>query len=396
MTTTPARLPHHRTEGPASAPPLLLGPSLGTSTALWDGIAPDLSTAHRIVRWDLPGHGGSPAGLIGPGAGVADLGALVLALADALSLERFSYAGVSLGGAVGLWLAAHHPERVDRLAVVCASARFGDPGPWRERAALVRAEGLGKVAESAAARWFTPGFTAPRLLDDLLGTDPEAYAACCDALAEFDLRPGLRGIRAPTLVVAGRDDPATPPAHAREIADGIPGAALTELPHASHLAPAERPAAVREALRAHFAPWERGSGAAVRREVLGDAHVDRARAAASEFTAPFQDFITRYAWGEVWTDPTLSRRERSLVTLTALAAHGHHGELALHVRAAVRNGLSPREIGAALLQTGVYCGVPAANAAFAVADRVLAEVARERDEGAPGRDGPAQDRGVPG
>jgi 3-oxoadipate enol-lactonase / 4-carboxymuconolactone decarboxylase len=119
----------------------------------------------------------------------------------------------------------------------------------------------------------------------------------------------------------------------------------------------------------------------VRREVLGDAHVDRAQASTTEFTAPFQDFISRYAWGEIWTDPTLSRRERSLITLTALVAHGHHGELAMHVRAAVRNGLSPREIGAALLQTGVYCGVPAANSAFAVAERVLAELAEAERKG---------------
>ncbi|MFD4694413.1 3-oxoadipate enol-lactonase [Streptomyces sp. NPDC058463] len=374
MTTTPARLPHHRAEGSASAPPLLLGPSLGTSTALWDRVAPELSAGHRVVRWDLPGHGGSPAGLIGPGADVADLAGLVLALADSLSLDRFSYAGVSLGGAVGLWLAVHRPERIDRLAVVCSSARFGDPGAWRERAARVRAEGIGPVAEGAAARWFTPGFTAPELLDDLLGTDPAAYAACCDALASYDLRSRLSQVRAPTLVIAGREDPATPPAHAREIADGVADSTLVELPHASHLAPAERPQAVREAMRAHFAPTERGSGTQVRREVLGDAHVDRAQAATTPFTARFQDFITRYAWGEIWTDPTLSRRERSLITLTALVAHGHHDELAMHVRAAVRNGLSPEEIGAALLQTAVYCGVPAANSAFAVAKRVLEDM----------------------
>ncbi|MFS0698230.1 3-oxoadipate enol-lactonase [Streptomyces nitrosporeus] len=390
MTTSSARL-HHRCEGPAAAPPLLLGPSLGTSTALWDGVAPELAASHRVVRWDLPGHGGSPAELIGPGADVADLAALVLELADSLSLDRFSYAGVSLGGAVGLWLAVHHPQRVERLAVVCSSARFGDPGPWRERAELVRARGTGPVAEGAAARWFTPGFTAPELLDDLLGADPAAYAACCDALASYDLRDRLSSVRAPTLVIAGREDPATPPAHSRQIADGVPGAALVELPHASHLAPAERPQAVREALGAHFAARRgagtgpgregRASGTAVRREVLGDAHVDRAQAGTTAFTAPFQEFITRYAWGEVWTDPTLPRRERSLITLTALVAHGHLDELAMHVRAAVRNGLTPAEIGAALLQTGVYCGVPAANSAFKVAERVLEEIAEsERAE----------------
>ncbi|MER7112214.1 bifunctional 3-oxoadipate enol-lactonase/4-carboxymuconolactone decarboxylase PcaDC [Streptomyces sp. NPDC000229] len=367
---------HHVVEGPATAPAVLLGPSLGTSTALWDTVAPGLP--FRCVRWDLPGHGASPADLIEPGATVADLAAQVLRLADALELDRFHYAGVSLGGAVGLWLAVHHPDRLHRLAVVCSSAHFGDPGPWHERAALVRRDGTAPLAETAPARWFTPGFTDPRLVDDLRNADPAAYAACCDALAAYDLRPGLPSIAVPTLVLAGRQDPATPPAHARELADTIPGAALTELPGASHLAPAQQPAAVLAALREHFgAPGpDAAAGTAVRRAVLGDAHVDRAQALTTRFTAPFQDFISRYAWGEIWTDPTLSHRERSLITLTALVAHGHLDELAMHVRAARRNGLTPDEIGAVLLQTAVYCGVPAANAAFAVAQRVLEEPSR--------------------
>ncbi|MFJ8630013.1 3-oxoadipate enol-lactonase [Streptomyces sp. NPDC093568] len=362
----------HRAEGPASAPPLLLGPSLGTSSALWDKVALELSITHRVVRWELPGHGGSDPGLIGPGATVGDLADLVLALADSLGIERFAYAGVSLGGAVGLHLAVHHPQRVGSLAVICSSAHFNGSKPWEERAALVRREGLAGLAESADARWFTPGFTVPELVRDHRDADPAAYAACCDALAAFDLRERLAEISAPTLLVAGREDPATPPAHLREIADAVPGAALVELPGASHLAPAQCPQAVLTALRAHL-----GGGATrgmeVRREVLGDDHVDRAQARQTAFTARFQDFISRYAWGEIWTDPTLTRRERSMITLTALVAHGHYEELAMHVRAARRNGLTPDEIGAVLLQTAVYCGVPAANSAFATAQRVLAE-----------------------
>ncbi|MEU4614526.1 bifunctional 3-oxoadipate enol-lactonase/4-carboxymuconolactone decarboxylase PcaDC [Streptomyces umbrinus] len=363
---------HHRAEGPATAPPLLLGPSLGTSTALWDKVAPELSVTHRVVRWDLPGHGESPAGLIGPGATIADLAALVLALADSLGLDRFSYAGVSLGGAVGLHLAVHHPERIERLAVICSSAHFNGSKPWEERAALVREEGLAELAKSADSRWFTPGFTVPELVEDHRTADPDAYAACCDALAAFDIRERLAEIGAPTLLVAGREDPATPPAHLREIADAVPGAALVEIPGASHLAPAQCPEAVLTALRAHFDGGAK-RGMEVRRQVLGDTHVDRAQARQSEFTARFQDFISRYAWGEIWTDPTLARRERSMITLTALVAHGHYDELAMHIRAARRNGLTPEEIGAVLLQTAVYCGVPAANSAFAVAQRVLAE-----------------------
>ncbi|MGY1579253.1 bifunctional 3-oxoadipate enol-lactonase/4-carboxymuconolactone decarboxylase PcaDC [Streptomyces sp. MN13] len=366
------QLLNHRAEGAPSAPPLLLGPSLGTSYALWDKVAPELSAGHRVIRWDLPGHGGSPAGLIEAGATVGDLAALVLALADSLGVERFAYAGVSLGGAVGLHLAAHHPERLSSLAVICSSAHFNGSRPWEERAALVRREGLAGLAEGAEARWFTPGFTVPELVRDHREADPEAYAACCDALAAFDLRARLAGIGVPTLLIAGRDDPATPPAHLREIADAVPDATLVEIPGASHLAPAERPEAVLSALRAHLGGDAR-RGMEVRREVLGDAHVDRAQSRQTPFTARFQDFITRYAWGEIWTDPTLSRRERSMITLTALVAHGHYEELAMHVRAARRNGLTPEEIGAVLLQTAVYCGVPAANSAFATAQRVLAE-----------------------
>ncbi|MDQ0936840.1 bifunctional 3-oxoadipate enol-lactonase/4-carboxymuconolactone decarboxylase PcaDC [Streptomyces turgidiscabies] len=366
------KLPHHRVEGSVTAPPLLLGPSLGTSYALWDKVAPELSVTHRVVRWDLPGHGGSAPGLIGPGATVGDLAALVLALADSLGIDRFAYAGVSLGGAVGLHLAVHHPERVSSLAVLCSSAHFNGSKPWEERAALVRSEGLTGLARSADARWFTPGFTVPELVADHQNADPDAYAACCDALAAFDLRERLAGIEVPTLLVAGRQDPATPPAHLREIADAVPGATLVELPGASHLAVAQCPEAVLAALRPHFGVAPR-RGMEVRRQVLGDAHVDRAQERQTPFTARFQDFISRYAWGEIWTDPTLTRRERSMITLTALVAHGHYDELAMHVRAARGNGLSPEEIGAVLLQTAVYCGVPAANSAFAVAQRVLAE-----------------------
>ncbi|ANS69354.1 3-oxoadipate enol-lactone hydrolase [Streptomyces lincolnensis] len=363
---------NHHAEGPASGAPLLLGPSLGTSYALWDKVAPDLSATHRVIRWDLPGHGGSAADLIGPGAGVGDLAALVLALADSLGVERFAYAGVSLGGAVGLHLAVHHPERIESLAVICSSAHFNGSKPWQERAAQVRAEGLERLAKSADARWFTAGFTVPELVRDHRDADPGAYAACCDALAAFDLRDRLAEISVPTLLVAGREDPATPPAHLREIADAVPSAALVEIPGASHLAPAQCPDAVLTALRAHL-NGTAGRGMEVRRAVLGDAHVDRAQARQTPFTARFQDFISRYAWGEIWTDPTLSRRERSMITLTALVAHGHYDELAMHVRAARRNGLTPEEIGAVLLQTAVYCGVPAANSAFATAQRVLAE-----------------------
>jgi 3-oxoadipate enol-lactonase/4-carboxymuconolactone decarboxylase len=367
---------HHTTDGRADAPVLILGPSLGTSVRLWDAQVPALARGRRVVRYDLPGHGGTPAALLREPT-VAGLAALVLELADSLGVRRFDYAGVSLGGAVGAWLAVHRPERVESLAVVCSSARFGEPEGWRERARRVREEGVEGLAATAPGRWFTPGFeatdTARALVADHRAVDPQGYAACCDALAAFDLRGELARIEAPTLVVAGRQDTATPPVHARELADGIGGSSLVEINGAAHLAPAQQPQRVLHALLDHLGQSAGTSGAAVRRAVLGDAHVDRATAGTTPFTAPFQDLITRFAWGEIWTRPGLDRRTRSCITITALIARGHHEELAMHIRAARNIGLSHEEIQEVLLQSAVYCGVPAANTAFAIANRILEE-----------------------
>ncbi|MEU0691145.1 bifunctional 3-oxoadipate enol-lactonase/4-carboxymuconolactone decarboxylase PcaDC [Streptomyces uncialis] len=385
---------HHRAEGPADGPPLYLGPSLGTSLAVWDRQVPSLARHFRVVRWDLPGHGPSPAA---PPASLPALAGLVLELADSLGHDTFAHAGISLGGAVGTWLAAHHSARITSLALLCSSARFGEPGAWLERAGAVRAQGTEHLAVAAADRWFTPAFAASgdpavrALTADHRAVDPEAYAVCCEILAGLDLRPDLPRITAPTLVIAGREDRPTPPAHSRALADSIRDSRLVELPRAAHLAAVERPRAVLAELLAHFRGGPDGradTGTAVRRAVLGDPHVDRAIARTTPFTARFQDFITRYAWGEIWAGGTLDRRTRSCITLTALVAGGHMDELAMHVRGALRNGLTPDEIGDVLLQTAVYCGVPAANAAYAVAHEVLSEEGAGAAEPSPETDRP--------
>jgi 3-oxoadipate enol-lactonase/4-carboxymuconolactone decarboxylase len=204
--------------------------------------------------------------------------------------------------------------------------------------------------------------------------DPESYAQCCEALAAVDLRADLGRVAAPTLVIAGADDPAAPPETLRAIADAIPGARLQVLASAAHIATVEQPAAIAQALLAHFAGGATlAAGYATRRAVLGDAHVDRASATTTEFTAPFQDFITRYAWGDVWSRPGLTRGERSIATLAALVSLGAEHEIAMHVRAALRNGLTRAEIGEVLLHTALYAGLPRANRAFAIARDVLAE-----------------------
>jgi 3-oxoadipate enol-lactonase/4-carboxymuconolactone decarboxylase len=277
-----------------------------------------------------------------------------------------------------MWLAIHHPDRVARLALICTSPHLPPAGGWRERAATVRGHGTAAIAGAVVARWLTPELAArdPELVASLHSmiatTEAQSYAQCCEAIAALDLRPDLGRIAAPTLVLAGAQDPATPPEHARAIALGIPGARVQVLDPAAHLATAEQPAAIAQALLDHLGGANTLlAGFRTRREVLGGAHVDRAIAATTPFTAAFQDFITRYAWGEVWNRPELARRDRSIATLAALVALGAEHEIAMHVRAAVRNGLTEAEIGEVLLHTAVYAGLPRANRAFAIARDVL-------------------------
>jgi 3-oxoadipate enol-lactonase/4-carboxymuconolactone decarboxylase len=363
-------------------PLLLLGPSIGTTVeTLWEACARQLRGHYHIVGWDLPGHGRSaPA----PAAfGVAGLARAVLDLADRIRPDtRFFYAGDSLGGAVGLQLLLDAPERVESAVLACTGAKIGTSESWRERAEIVRAEGMHTIMAGAIGRWFGPGFpqresaVAGALLEALRTADPESYALACDALAAFDVRDRLGEITQPVLVVAGSDDKPTPPADGKLIADGVREGRLVVLDDVGHLAPAERPETVAALLDEHFGvPQARAeAGMAVRREVLGDDHVDRAVAATTPFTRDFQELITAYAWGEIWTRPGLDRRSRSMITLTALVALGHQEELAMHVRAARANGLTDDEIKEVLLQTAIYCGVPAANTAFRIAQRVLADL----------------------
>ncbi|MBX7549129.1 4-carboxymuconolactone decarboxylase [Streptomyces sp. tea 10] len=423
MSETPPNTLQYRFDGPEEAPVLILGPSLGTTWHMWDRQVPELTKQWRVFRFDLPGHGGAPAH---PAGSVAELTGRLLATLDAAGVQRFGYAGCALGGAIGLELALRHPERLASLALVAASPRFGTADEFRQRGVIVRTNGLDPIARTSPDRWFTGSFAAAQpaitewAVQMVRTTDPGCYIAACEALAAFDVRAELGRAGAPTLVLVGSDDGVTGPAEARTLVAGIRDARLAVVPGASHLVPVEQPAALTDLLVHHFStawqqPYDTGqtalpslaalpvpvapppvvpvaeiapapvpaalpapadryeTGLKIRREVLGDAHVDRALATADAFSGDFQDFLTRVTWGEVWDRPGLDRRTRSCITLTALVAGGHLEDLASHTRAALRNGLTPDEIKEVLLHTAVYCGVPAAHRAFRVAQGVIAE-----------------------
>ncbi|KUG54091.1 bifunctional 3-oxoadipate enol-lactonase/4-carboxymuconolactone decarboxylase PcaDC [Kocuria palustris] len=410
-------------------PVLLLGPALGTAVApLWGGVARELEGRFRIIGWELPGHGGAPAG--SEDFSIEELAQGVLAAVDAVeelpAESPFWYAGCSVGGAVGLQLLVDAPQRLRGAAVVASAPQLGDPEQWRERAALVEAAGTPTQVIGSAQRWLTQDFIerdaaagtgiTTGLLHALQSADRHGYAQVCRAIAAFDLTGRLGEIVAPVIAVAGEQDPSVEPQAVRDWAQQVPGARFELIEQAAHMIPAQQPAAlaglIRELaaqspgsastdpLRREGAPSSVGDsaqapapraggdrtasqahadGMRVRREVLSDAHVDRSEANKDEFTAEWQDFISRYAWGEIWTRPGLDRPMRSAITLTALIAAGHWGEFEMHVRAALRNGLTREQIKEILLQSSIYLSVPSANNAFSHAKAVFDRLDAEAD-----------------
>ena len=226
--------------GDPAAPALLLGGSLGTTHAMWAPQLQRLSDRFRVVAFDHRGHGDSH---VPPGPyAIADLATDVVALADALELDTFHYAGVSIGGMVGQWLASNEPDRVDRLVLICTTAFAGPPDPWTERAQTVRgADGTVPIADAVVARWTTPEFaeanaeTVDSLKAMLLATPAEGYASCCEAIGAMDQRESLAAITAPTLVVHSRDDPAISFDHGERLAQAIPGARLVPVRPGAHI-----------------------------------------------------------------------------------------------------------------------------------------------------------------
>jgi 3-oxoadipate enol-lactonase len=248
---------HYETTGPEDAWPVLMAGSLGTTLAMWDPQVRTLASSARVVRLDQRGHGRSP---VPPGPyTLGDLGGDALALLDRLGIARVSFCGLSIGGMVGMWLAANVPERIHRLVLICTSAVMPKAAGYGERAVAVRSAGTVEViADAVIERWFTPDFAkqSPDLIARframLVSTPAEGYAGCCEAIDGLNLSEDLGAINAPTLVIAGADDPATPPDRGEGIANAVSGARFHIVDHAAHLASVQQAAAVTDLICDHL------------------------------------------------------------------------------------------------------------------------------------------------
>lgn len=242
--------------GRADAPVVVLSNSLGATWEMWDANLAAWEEHFRIVRFDTRGHGRSPAPT-GPYT-IDDLADDVIALLDTLDVDRAHFVGLSLGGMTGLRLAARNPDRLARLVVLCTGARLDPASMWTDRAATVRAKGTTAVAAAAVQRWFTSAWLDEhpherKKSEEMAASTPaEGYASCCEVIAAMDLNPDLPTITAPTLAIAGADDPATPPAQLEHIAKSVAQGKLIVVPASAHLASAERPDVVTPAVIAHL------------------------------------------------------------------------------------------------------------------------------------------------
>lgn len=361
---------YYRTDSAASKPSLVLVHSLGCDHGMWQPQMAALMRYFHVVRVDLRGHGASDA----PATEytIPELAADVLTVADALGLKTFAYCGLSLGGMIGQWLGAKS-GRIGKLVLANTSPRMADPTIFNARRKVVMEQGMRAVEDAVMQRFFTArGVNDPvaeSVRNVLLSTNPAGYAGCCSAVRDMDHVAMLPEIRVPTLIICGTQDVSTPWAgHGMVLATNIPNALDVQLDSA-HLSNIERPtgfnAALLDFLVENNTTLE--AGFAIRRAVLGDAHVDRSLAGTNKLTRDFQDLITRYAWGAIWTRPGLDPRTRRLLVLAMTASLGRWEEFRLHVKTGLASELELQDLEEVLLQVAIYAGVPAANTGFQIA-----------------------------
>jgi 3-oxoadipate enol-lactonase/4-carboxymuconolactone decarboxylase len=369
---------NYKLQGTPNSPVLIFSNSLGSEMMMWDELIPYLLPFFRVLQYDTRGHGGSPL-TPNEGTTISELANDVIQLMDKLNIEAAYFCGLSMGGLIGQYLGINHPNRFKKIVLSNTGAKIGDDERWNGRIGTISKNGMQAIVDDTMERWFTEEFrsqNSERVAQTkamFLRSNVDGYSNCCCAIRDADFREKLQSLSVETLVITGDEDPVTNVEQAEFLVSKIPNARLKVL-HARHLAAAELPKEY-AAVLIDFLVGEQtfDKGMHVRRTVLGDAHVDNANSKINSVNADFQSFITRYAWGEIWTRPGLSKHNRSLITMSMLIALNRPAEFKMHVKAAFNNGVSVDEIKEVIMQSALYCGLPAANDAFHLALEVFKE-----------------------
>lgn len=376
---------HHQVRelGRAGTPTVLIH-GVGSDLRSWSDVVARLKLSGPVVTYDLRGHGRS-ATTPGPWE-LDDFVADHLGVLADLGVSHANVVGFSLGGLIAQAIALREPATVDRLVVLSAVAgrTAEERAAVAERLEMVDRAGPRGAAQRSATRWYSESFTAahPDLVAEhaqrLAANDEASYKAAYRVLATSDLLEKLSKITAPVLAATGEHDIGSPPHMARAIAATVGDGRFEIIPGVRHAILDEAPEAVASLINGFLTEpaIDRAAGMEVRREVLGDMYVNRAMAHDDALSVEFQQFLTEYCWGEIWTDSRLTRRERSLLVLGMTAAQGRMAEFEAHTRGAVRNGLTEPELASVLRQVAVYCGIPAGvNAVAAMRNGIVSAAA---------------------
>jgi 3-oxoadipate enol-lactonase / 4-carboxymuconolactone decarboxylase len=378
-----------RAEGAADKPALLLSNSLGADHLLWQPVMPALLERFYVLRYDTRGHGASdaPAG----DYTLEQLARDALAVADAAGVKQFHWCGVSLGGMTGMQLALLAPERFLSLVLSNTSAQIPRE-VFQARIDTVTTGNIAAVADTVINRFFSEQYR--QRIDalalnhiastryTLLSTDTAGYINCCAAIRDMAIVDRIKAIKLPTLVITGAHDQSTPAAMGEAIATAIAGAKLVQL-NAAHISASEQPARFAQLVIAHclgaalvgsLSEAERlERGTQRRSDVLGAPYVQKSLSGANDFNREWQQFITQYAWGSIWTRGVLPDETRRLLVLVMTATGARWEEFRLHLRAALDAGMEETTLQETLMQVAIYSGVPAANTAFHIAGELLRE-----------------------
>ena len=366
---------NYKIQGTPNSPVLMFSNSLGADLTMWDELVPLLLPYFRVLQYDTRGHGQSEL-TEGPYT-IERLGKDVISLLDQLNIDKVYFCGLSMGGLIGQYLGIHHPDRLHKLILSNTDSKIGTAEKWNERINTINEQGMQAIVDGTMEKWFTPSYhkTKPARVAEMkkifLANKTAGYSACCAAIGAADFRSEIKKITAETLIITGDEDAVTNVVQAEGLQKEIPNAKLKVFP-ARHLPSTELPIEYADTLIDFIVGKEIfDRGMHVRRTVLGNAHVDAANQNKNEFNSDFQEFISNYAWGEIWTRPGLYKHTRSLITLSMLIPLNRKAEFKMHVKAAFNNGVTVKEIKEVILQSGIYCGLPAANDAMHSAEEVF-------------------------